>query len=303
MWNSELASVVIPCYNQGHFLGEAIESVLDQTYRSYEIVVVDDGSTDDTAEVAAAYDHVGLLRQPNRGLAAARNAGFARSAGQYVLFLDSDDRLLPDALDLGIQSLRANPECALSYGYVIPISVDGRRLKVPPQFAVNENQYLELLRHNYIWTTGAVVYRRSIIDELGGFNASISGSADFDLNLRVARLFRICCSDTPVLEYRRHDQSMSRRYDVMLKSAISARNGHRKFIYGNAALESALSEGIRAVQADYGEKLINEIARHFRNGAWSQAAWSLLVALRYYPEGFAKHARQRLSRLILNLQG
>jgi glycosyltransferase involved in cell wall biosynthesis len=303
MWNSALASVVISCYNQGHFLAEAIESVLGQTYRCYEIVVVDDGSTDATARVAAAYDHVRFLRQPNRGLAAARNAGLKTSAGQYVLFLDADDRLLPDALQVGIQSLKTSPESALSYGHVIPISVDGRRLKVPPQFAVNENQYLELLRHNYIWTTGAVVYRRSVLDELGGFNVTISGSADFDLNLRVARLFRICCSDTPVLEYRRHDQSMSRRYALMLKSAITARNGHRKFVKGNAALEGALLEGIRAVQADYGEKLISEIARHIRNGAWTQAAGSLLVALRYYPEGFAKHAGQKLSRSIPNLQG
>src|SRR5829696_2931566 len=107
-----LVSVVVPCYNQARFLGEAIESVLAQSHPLFEVVVVDDGSTDDTSEVAARYPGVRLVRQENRGLSGARNAGLARSRGEYVVFLDADDRLLPGALEAGVERLGANPQCA-----------------------------------------------------------------------------------------------------------------------------------------------------------------------------------------------
>src|SRR6185436_125554 len=111
-----LVSVIIPCYNQGRFLGEAIESVLNQTYRNCEIIVVDDGSMDDTARVAARYPSVNLVRQSNRGFSAARNAGFEQSLGDLLVFLDADDRLLPNAIEDGVECLEHNPQCAFVYG-------------------------------------------------------------------------------------------------------------------------------------------------------------------------------------------
>src|ERR671916_3003782 len=105
-------SVVIPCYNQAHFLGEAIESVLSQTYEEFELIVVDDGSKDDTEELASSYAaedaRVRLIRQQNRGLAGARNRGLSESSGEYVVFLDSDDRLLEEALAVGVGELQAH---------------------------------------------------------------------------------------------------------------------------------------------------------------------------------------------------
>ena len=94
--DSPVVSVVIPCYRQAHFLPDAIESVLAQTYPHFEIIVVDDGSPDDTRAVAGRYPGVRCLRQRNRGLSAARNAGLAASIGTYVVFLDADDRLTPE---------------------------------------------------------------------------------------------------------------------------------------------------------------------------------------------------------------
>src|ERR687898_3616338 len=104
-----LVSVVIPCYNQARFLGEAIESVLAQSYPHFEVIVVDDGSTDNTSEVAASYAGVRYIRQENQGLAGARNAGIRRSRGSYLVFLDADDRLLADALEAGLASLEEHP--------------------------------------------------------------------------------------------------------------------------------------------------------------------------------------------------
>src|SRR6185503_10394131 len=96
-----LVSIIIPCYNQGRYLGDAIESVLRQSYRRLEIIVVDDGSTDDSSQVARKYSDVKLRRQENRGFSRARNAGLEASRGDYLVFLDADDRLLPGAIQAG----------------------------------------------------------------------------------------------------------------------------------------------------------------------------------------------------------
>src|SRR5437870_3797289 len=97
---SRLVTVVIPCYNNASFLHDAIQSVLSQTYRRTELIVVDDGSSDDTSDVASSYPVTRLIRQPNQGVSAARNAGLSQASGDYVVFLDADDRLLPDAVEV-----------------------------------------------------------------------------------------------------------------------------------------------------------------------------------------------------------
>ena len=109
-------SVVIPCHNHAVFLTNAIDSVRAQTYTAYEIVVVDDGSTDSSAQVAAACPSVRLLRQRHSGVSAARNAALAMADGVFVVFLDPDDRLLPNALEVGVNCLTERCECGLVYG-------------------------------------------------------------------------------------------------------------------------------------------------------------------------------------------
>jgi hypothetical protein len=126
-----LVSVVIPCYNQAHFMPDPIESVLAQTHPHHEIVVVDDGSTDNTQEVVGRYPGVRCIRQRNCGLAAARNTGIRRSNGDYLVFLDADDRLLPDALQVGLDDMRAHPECAFVSGRYRHIGIDGTPLPTP----------------------------------------------------------------------------------------------------------------------------------------------------------------------------
>ena len=125
-----LVSVIVTCFNQACFLTEAIESVLAQSYPRTEILVVDDGSTDATAAVAARYP-VRCLRQPNAGLAAARNTGIAATAGPMLVFLDADDRLLSGALEAGVRCHREHPGCGLVYGSYVYVDVAGRRSAAP----------------------------------------------------------------------------------------------------------------------------------------------------------------------------
>ena len=111
-----LVSVLVPCFNQGRYLMDALRSILFQTYSHHEILVIDDGSTDDTREVAARFDKVKYFYQENRGLASARNAGIRESKGDLLVFLDADDLLSPSALQIGVGELMAHPECAFVSG-------------------------------------------------------------------------------------------------------------------------------------------------------------------------------------------
>ena len=110
--NDDLVSVIIPSYNHGNFLSRAIDSVLSQTYRNVEIIVVDDGSSDNTKQVAESFPHVVYVYQHNQGLSAARNTGIDHSKGKYLLFLDADDWLSVDAIKKDLDILIEHPEAA-----------------------------------------------------------------------------------------------------------------------------------------------------------------------------------------------
>src|SRR5215472_8988709 len=126
--NSPPVSIVITTYNHAQFLAEAIESTLAQAPLPDEVIVVDDGSTDDPGAVVARYPNIKLIRHPNQGLAAARNTGWRAARGRYVVFLDADDRLLPEALASNLRRFDERPECAFVYGGFRYIDADGRYL-------------------------------------------------------------------------------------------------------------------------------------------------------------------------------
>jgi glycosyltransferase involved in cell wall biosynthesis len=233
--SSPLVTVVIPCYNQGRFLGEAIESVLSQSYSDFEIIVVDDGSTDDTAQVASRYEEVHeevrLIRQENRGLAGARNRGLAEARGEYVVFLDSDDRLLPNALEVGVRELEARPQCALVAGRQTLIKEDGSPSSYEPQLAGSQRRllpprhiggdiYLTILSRKYHIFCGTVMYRRFVFDDVGQFDPELKASEDYDLYFRIARKYPVYCHDKVIFEYRKHSTTMTRDHGRMLKATV-----------------------------------------------------------------------------------
>jgi glycosyltransferase involved in cell wall biosynthesis len=293
-----VVSIVIPCYNQGRFLRDAVDSALQQTYPSVEVIVVDDGSTDNTASVIPANAPVHHLEQRNQGAAVARNAGFQESRGDYIIFLDADDRLLPHAAATGIEWLAAQPDWAFVTGHVRLIDEEGSPTGIPPQEHADGNQYIELLRSNYIWTPGVVMYRRAAFDGARPFETAAGGSADYELNIRIARRFAIGCHHQVVLEYRQHDTSMSADAGHMLKSAVSVRRAQRKHIRRDQAAEHAWKEGIAIVQADFGGRLIDEVKRDLRvRGRRARGLRGALCLLRYYPAGVMKIMSAGVSRL------
>jgi glycosyltransferase involved in cell wall biosynthesis len=291
---SPLVSVVIPCYNQGHFLSDAVDSALNQTHRPLEVIVVDDGSTDGSYDVAARYPEVRCLRQRNMGLAEARNSGLKESRGDYVIFLDADDRLLPRAVETGLRAFNAHPECAFVYGESKSIAFDGSPLSDRPRPRVERDHYLELLRDNYIYNPAMVMYRRAVFDRVTGFNRSVNPSADYDLYLRIASKFRIFGHGTPVCEYRQHGASMSSNSALMLETTLAVLRSQRKHLRGNKQYRQAYRAGLRHWKDFYGERLLNEARAHYSERNYMPVVRDLLALFRYYPRGFMRHGFRKL---------
>ena len=291
MPGTPLVSIVIPCYNQGRYLGDAIESARRQSHEPVEVIVVDDGSTDDTARVSAAHPDVRYVHQRNAGTAAARNRGLRDSRGEFVVFLDADDRLLPDAVAASVDYLARHPDVAFVAGHVRLIEADGTPGIVPAQDHEPAG-YAALLRWNHIWTPGVVLYRRTAFDAVGDFDASAGGSADFDLNIRIARRLAIGCHHQVVLDYRQHDANMTRDAAHMLRSAVAVRRREKRFAT-DAASRAAWRAGLAAAQADFGARLIDRIKGDLVRGPRWRAVQGLCCLLRHYPAGVAIMAAPR----------
>jgi glycosyltransferase involved in cell wall biosynthesis len=289
-------SIVIPCHNQGRFAREAIDSVLRQSHSAHEIVLVDDGSTDETREIPSEFPSVRYVRQTQQGVSSARNAGMSTSTGTFVVFLDADDRLLPDALAVGLCALLDRPSCALASGWVTLISADGAPLGVPGQELVERDHYRLLLRGNYVWTPGAVMYRRSALEAVGGFNLARAGAEDYDLNLRIARAFPIHCHSQVLLEHRVHVASMSRKSARMLEDAVTALKDQAPFVKGNPDWHIALLAGLKEMRRGYGQPLMTEVCAQLRAGDWRRALRGMWTLARYDPGGPFKALGRRLAR-------
>lgn len=293
-----LVSVIIPCYNQGQFLGDAIESVLAQTHPSVEIVVVDDGSTDHTGEVAARYPAVRCVRQNNRGLSAARNTGIRRSTGDHLVFLDADDRLLPGAVAAGFGFLQAHPGCVCVSGHYRTIARNGSVLSEPVQEPINDDHYAELLRGNYIAMHATVMYRRAVFAAVGEFDESLRMCEDYDLYLRIARAFPICRHAEVVAEYRMHGANMSSDSARMLRQVLAVLRAQRPHVGENPYHRGAYRAGTRLWERYYGGQLVKELPARFGRRAWGSALRGTLTGLRHYPLGTTA-LLARMARAVL----
>ena len=185
-------TVVVPAFNVGAYIGELLRSLSAQTLAAFEAVVVDDGSTDHTCAVIEAHAdaRVRLIRQANRGVSAARNAGLAAARGTYVIFLDGDDLLHPQALERLSNALERHPDAVASYGTFIKIREDGEQQ--PDQKPLQRQHYpagdilAQVIEQNIFANGGHVLLRRDVALAIGGFDPGLSLSEDWEFLCRAA---------------------------------------------------------------------------------------------------------------------
>jgi glycosyltransferase involved in cell wall biosynthesis len=292
---SPLVSAVIVCHNQARYLEDAIASVLAQTWHNVEIIVVDDGSKDETPTVARSYSEVHYVHQENKGLASARNTGLRESSGEFVVFVDADDRLLPHAVESGLDLFRKHPDSGFVFGAYRNIFDDGSAAPTEAPAIPQRDEYRHLLQGNFIGMHGAVLYSRQVIELAGGFNQNLHACEDYELYLRIARRWRIRGHSDVVAEYRQHDTNMSKDRALMLTSVIAVLTAERKQIR-DPLNRRALRTGMRVWRDYYGPLLWEQ---------WTAAPGlrALAKMFRLWPGGVSKRLAGALARRVSRATG
>jgi glycosyltransferase involved in cell wall biosynthesis len=245
--SSPKVSVIVPAYNSGDLVRRAIESACAQTYEDYEVIVVDDGSTDDTWDAiqraAEARPKVRAIRAAHAGLAAARNRAIAEMRGEWIALLDADDVWLPEKLQRCMDYLGEHPEFSIVYTPMDPVLADGRRMKGHSK-ACHSGPLTEKLFHSIFIHDPAAVFHKRVIEECGPFDESLPVCVGHEFWLRVSTKFEFGLIDEPLALRRwssdsltRSDRARARRIkSAMLERFYFERGGREMLTDGKRAL-------------------------------------------------------------------
>ena len=211
MDRSPRVSIIIPVYNGEAFIKDAVESVLNQTFRDFELIVVNDGSEDNTEDVLLPYTRsIRYIKMENRGVSAARNMGIRRSKGEFVAFLDQDDAFHPRKLEVTVSYLDAHPDMAMVYTPIDRIDSEGTMLQRKRLKGHSGDIFPRLFLKSFIAPSMAVC-RKKIFSEIGMFSETLSSEGeDYDLFLRIASRFKVGYVNEPLVIYRLHPGNVSK---------------------------------------------------------------------------------------------
>jgi glycosyltransferase involved in cell wall biosynthesis len=205
-----LVSVIIPTYNRSQYICYAIDSVLAQTYENIEIIVVDDGSTDDTRDILQLYDSkIKYIFQNNSGPSTARNSGIKQANGDLIAFLDSDDIWLPEKLEYQVQLLEQSPDSIglVACGYYI-IDALGKKIgnpKINRNHKIHKSFLIEIMVHNALSGGGSgALVRRECFKKVGLFDEELWIGEDWDIWIRISKQYEIAFVESPLFKYRTH---------------------------------------------------------------------------------------------------
>lgn len=309
-------SVVIPCYNAAAYIGATIDSVLAQDYPDLEIIVVDDGSRDDSvALVRAQYPMVRIERQVNAGVAAARNRGLALAGGDWVAFVDADDIWLPGKLAAQFALMAATPGCRMSYTawhvwHCLEPRPDPALLAQLERDAGSARWrgasgwiYPQLLLDCVVWTS-TVLAERALFQELGGFDTGLRIGEDYDLWLRASRVTPIVRVAAPYALYRMHPASITRglpaeNYRALVVGRALAKWGMRS-PDGAVADQAAVKRLLAKSWSDFGGAQLDGGDRaRARRAAWTAlrtdlshlSGWKVLIKSYLKRQRQSQHTR------------
>lgn len=292
---SPVVSVVIPAYNAAWCVRKAIDSVLAQTFRSFELIVVDDGSTDSTPNVLASYGNaISVVRQPNRGMGRARNAGIQAATGEFIAFLDSDDWWLPQKLERQVALMRSAPHVGFSSCAARVEDPEGRLLNLwrCPGWEGDFLVHLFSSGADVPGSCSAVMARRQLVVEAGGFDESLRGVEDPDLWMRLAAVTDYACLDEAMAVVLRRPGSVSRNREAMRGAAIRVLRKNRHLLpvsHRGAYWRQCLAN----VHADYSKW-------RYRDGNRVKGVADALRALILSPIGRGRLALGLLKDMVLS---
>jgi glycosyltransferase involved in cell wall biosynthesis len=226
-------SVVILTYNRAAFLLTAIQSVLNQTFHNFEIIVVDDGSQDQTTEMVRSLtdQRIRYLRhEANKGQAASRNTGIRQALGEYVAFLDDDDEWLPQKLEKQVALLDSS-SCRVGIVYTGFYSMEGSTKRVINRFIPEKRGYAvkAMCQRNWIGTPSTVLIRRVCFDKTGLFDEGLASAVDYDMWLRISNEFEIDYIREPLVYYRVHDNRISANHESRVRGLEGLLRKHASF--------------------------------------------------------------------------
>ncbi len=248
-----LISVIIPTYNRAQTLLKALATVAQQTFADYEIIIVDDGGTDDTED--RVKDRYGeriayIKKQQNAGLSAARNTGIREARGIYIALLDDDDEWLPEKLALQIKLIQHDATIGLVYCGSLHVNKDGEiinQLKPHKRGQI----FNDLLEENYIYgSASAVLIRKNVLEKVGYFDENLTACEDWDLWIRIAQYYIIDYVDTPLVNQSMHEDNMHKDLFKMEQNTARVLDKHG----------SSMNEKIRS----------RRFYRHYISFAWQQ---------------------------------
>jgi len=225
-----LVSVIITCYNYGRYLKQAIDSVFEQTHKNVEVIVVDDGSDDDTATVCEKYSGpIKYVRVERVGISAARNIGIQFSKGDYVVFLDADDFLYANAIETNLYFFKLYKNVAFVSGGHVRVDEQGNSLPTKNAEMKWGDNYVSLLQGNYIAMESTVMYRRELFFYFH-FNTQLNFCEDYDLNISIARELPVFSHDKIIAAYRQHGKNVSRNSHLMEVNAMKVLQRQEKHL-------------------------------------------------------------------------
>jgi len=215
-------SVIIPTYNRGHLLGRAIQSVINQTYHDFEVIIIDDGSADNTKQVVKSFKDeriVYIRRDINRGAAAARNIGIKKARGEYIAFQDSDDEWLPEKLEKQIWVFNNTPpEVGVVYTGFYKLK-DNKKSYIPSVEIIHKEGdiFYSILKGNFVGTPAALV-KRECFETAGMFDEKFPSLEDWELFIRISKYYHFQCIDKPLVISYCQQESISADQNALVRA-------------------------------------------------------------------------------------
>jgi glycosyltransferase involved in cell wall biosynthesis len=274
-------SVVVPAYNGERTILETIKSIQQQTFSDFELIVINDGSTDRTLELLATVEdpRLKVFSYENGGLPVARNRGIARAMGEFITFIDADDLWTPDKLELQLAALQQHPEAGVAYSWTLVMDEKGEGFYPGKSVSFEGNVYPQLLIHNFIASGSNVMLRREAIASVGEFDPTLRSCEDWDYWLRVAARWSFVVVPKYQILYRQSSGAMSSKVEVMEKNLLIVHE--RAFQAAPPELQFLKNQGLANIYLFVTQLCLTHVSS--ATGA-QQAREKLQKAIRLHPQ-------------------